>query len=113
MNVGEIYVHDVPITLVTDLPERKVQAYSVAYGIMAALARDYTAPRSVKVQTPGKEHPDLMANYQYRFYVHIGDIITETYVSGEIVEDSAATSRTGEDLAIMIRRGVQHAIKPT
>jgi len=111
--VGEIYVDDVLVTSPVDLPEHKVQAYAVAYGVMVALSRDYSAPHYVKVQVPGKMHPDLMANYQYRFHVRIGDIITETYVSGQLVEDRDATGRTGEDLAIMIRRAFQRAQQPT
>lgn len=111
MTVGEIYVDDVLVTDVLDLPEHKVQAHQIAYGIMVALARDYTAPRYVKVQVSGKAYPDLMANYQYRFHVRIGDVITETYVSGQLVEDRDSIGRTGENLAIMIRRGFQRATR--
>jgi hypothetical protein len=107
--VGEIYVDDVLVTDVFTLPEHKVQAHQIAYGIMVALARDYTAPRYVKVQVPGKAYPDLWTNYQYLFFVRIGDVITETYASGELVDDRDLTGRTGENLAIMIRRGFQRA----
>lgn len=110
--VGEIYVDDVLITSPTDLPEHKVLAYRVAYGIMVALARDYTAPRYVKVQVPGKAYPDLWTNYQYRFDVRIGYVITETYASGQLIEDAAATGRTSENLAIMIRREFQRIPTP-
>ena len=109
MAVGEIYIDDVLITDVFALPEHKVQAYRVAYGVMVALSRDYTAPRYVKVQVPGKAYPDLLANYQYRIHVRIGDVITETYVSWQLVEDRAAIDSTSENLAIMIRRGFQRA----
>ncbi len=114
MTVGEIYIDDVLVTNVTDLPEHKVLAYKVAYGVMVALSRDYTAPRYIKVQVPGRAYPDLMANYQYRIYVRIGDIVTETYASGELVEDRDEIDRTSENLAIMIRRGFQRAaVMPT
>lgn len=107
--VGEIYIDDVLVTDALDLPEHKAQAYQVAYGVMVALSRDYTVPRYVKMQVPGKAYPDLLANYQYRIYVRIGDMITETYVSEQLVEDRDATGRTGENLAIMIRRWFQRA----
>lgn len=113
MAVGEIYVDDVLITDVFSLPEHKAAAHQVAYGIMVALSRDYTAPRYVKVQVPGKAYPDLWANYQYRFLVRIGNIVTETYASGELVEDRGATGSNGENLAIMIRRGFQRAASST
>lgn len=107
MPLGEIYVDDVLITDVLSLPERKVQGYDVARGIMLALSRDYTALRYVRVQVPGNEHPDLMANYQYRFYVRIGDFIVETYASGQIIEDRVTAASAVVHLATMIRREFQ------
>ena len=109
MAVGEIYIDDVLVVDPLALPEHKAQIYQVARGVMVALARDYSAPRYVKVQVPGKAYPDLWTNYQYRIYVRIGDIITETYVSGQLVEDRDEIDRVSENLAIMIRRGFQRA----
>jgi len=109
MAEGEIYVDDVLITDVFALPERKVQAYQVARGVMIVLTRDYSAPRYVKVQVPGNAYPDLMRDYQYRFHVRIGNIITETYASGILIEDRAETTTASNHLAIMIQRGFQRA----
>jgi hypothetical protein len=103
--VGEIYVDDDLITSPTDMPEHKAEAYRVAYGMMVALARDYTAPRYVKVQTPNREHLDLLTNYQYRFIVRIGDTIATSYASGELVDGDY--DELGDNLAIAVRRTFQ------
>lgn len=102
--LSEIYVDDVLITDVMTLPEHKVQAYQVARGITLVLSNNYHEPLYVRVQVPGDEHPDLWVNYQYRFNVRIGNIIGETYASGQLVEDSAETTNVSNHLALMIQR---------